>query len=84
MLALALLISACSSVDAFIALSFAGSFAPGALLTFLVFGPMVDLKSLLLLGATLERRVVLTLASLAALLSLAAGVAINLVVGRMA
>jgi uncharacterized membrane protein YraQ (UPF0718 family) len=84
MLALASLISACSSVDAFIALSFAGSFAPGALLAFLVFGPMIDLKSLLLLGATLERRVVVALAGSAALLSLAVGVAINLLAGGLA
>lgn len=81
MLALALLISACSSVDAFIALSFAGSFAPGALLAFLVFGPMIDLKSLLMLDATLERRAVAALAGLAALLSLLIGVGLNLLSG---
>jgi uncharacterized membrane protein YraQ (UPF0718 family) len=48
MLALAVVLSVCSTVDAFIALAFAGTFTAGSLLAFLVFGPMVDIKSTLL------------------------------------
>ena len=35
-------------VDAFVALAFAGTFNSGALLAFLVFGPMIDIKSTLM------------------------------------
>jgi uncharacterized membrane protein YraQ (UPF0718 family) len=49
MLVFAVVISVCSSVDAFIALSYAGTFTTGSLLAFLVFGPMIDLKSIWML-----------------------------------
>jgi uncharacterized membrane protein YraQ (UPF0718 family) len=41
---LALIVSVCSSVDAFLALGFAAQITPGALLAFLLLGPVVDLK----------------------------------------
>ncbi|MFN6132143.1 MAG: permease [Synechococcaceae cyanobacterium] len=41
---LALVVSVCSSVDAFLALGFAAQITPGALLAFLLLGPVVDLK----------------------------------------
>ena len=46
MMMLAGLISICSTVDSFFALSFAATFTSGSLLAFLVFGPMFDLKSI--------------------------------------
>ena len=49
LMALAVVLSICSTVDSFVALSFVGTFAPGALLAFLVFGPMIDIKSALML-----------------------------------
>jgi uncharacterized membrane protein YraQ (UPF0718 family) len=53
-------ISVCSSADAFIAVSFASSFSRGALLAFMVFGPMVDVKNtLMLLNAFKPRFVIL-------------------------
>ena len=63
---LAVLLSVCSTVDAFVALSFAGSFNAGALLAFLAFGPMVDLKSILMYGTVLRRPVVALLVVLCA------------------
>ena len=45
---MAVVISVCSSVDAFLALGFAAQITPGALLAFLVLGPVVDLKFCLL------------------------------------
>ena len=48
MLALAVLLSICSTVDAFVALGFVGTFSFGSILSFLVFGPMVDIKSILM------------------------------------
>ncbi|MGD1849348.1 MAG: permease [Cyanophyceae cyanobacterium] len=45
MMVLAAAISICSTVDAFFALSFSGTFTSGSLLAFLTFGPMIDLKA---------------------------------------
>jgi uncharacterized membrane protein YraQ (UPF0718 family) len=45
MQALAYVLSVCSTVDAFLALSFVNVFPAGSILAFLVFGAMVDLKS---------------------------------------
>ena len=47
---LALVVSVCSSVDAFLALGFAEQITPGALLAFLLLGPVIDLKSVSLLS----------------------------------
>lgn len=78
LMALAFVLSICSTVDAFIAVGFANAFMPGALLAFLVFGPMVDIKSAMLYGATFRPRTVALLLALPAALTLLAGVAINL------
>ncbi|QHT59998.1 permease [Paenibacillus lycopersici] len=58
MMAAGFVLSLCSTSDAFVASSLQGVFGPGALLAFLVFGPMVDFKSLLLLFATFRSKVV--------------------------
>lgn len=68
---LALVVSVCSSVDAFLALGFAAQVTPGALLAFLLLGPVIDLKSLSLYGRILRPRalaVTLVAVSLAVLL----------------
>ena len=58
MIALAVVLSICSTVDAFIALAFAGIFGVGPVLAFLVFGPMIDIKSTLMLLGVFQRRAV--------------------------
>ncbi|NBD26235.1 permease [Paenibacillus glycinis] len=58
MMAAGFALSLCSTSDAFVASSFHGIFGPGALLAFLVFGPMVDVKSLLLLFAAFRSKIV--------------------------
>jgi uncharacterized membrane protein YraQ (UPF0718 family) len=78
MMALAVVLSICSTVDAFVALSFVGSFAPPALLAFLVFGPLIDLKSTLMFTAAFRRRIVVGIVALTALLVLGAGVALQM------
>ena len=55
---LAFVISVCSTVDAFVALSFVGTFTPASILAFLVFGPMVDIKSSLMFASIFRPRVV--------------------------
>ena len=56
LMALAVVISVCSSVDAFLALSFAAQVTPGALRAFLLLGPVIDLKLVGLLGRLLRPR----------------------------
>lgn len=77
---LAVVLSICSTVDAFVALAFVGSFLPGAILAFLVFGPMVDIKSVLMFGTTFRRRIVLAMTLLTFQMVLLAGVVVNLYV----
>lgn len=81
MMLLAFVLSVCSTVDAFLALSFANTFTTGSILAFLVFGPMVDIKSSLMFLGVFRRRTVLYLILLPFLLSLLMGVFINLNIG---
>lgn len=60
------LISICSTVDAFFALSFSATFTTGSLLAFLVFGPMIDLKSVGLLLSVFRPRIIFYLFAIAA------------------
>jgi uncharacterized protein len=78
MMALAFVLSVCSTVDAFLALSFVNTFTTGSILSFLVFGPMVDIKSALMFLSVFRRRVVFYLILLPFALSLLIGVFLNL------
>jgi uncharacterized membrane protein YraQ (UPF0718 family) len=64
MMGFAYILSLCSTSDAFVASSFAGTFTAGSLLTFLVFGPMLDFKNTLMLLSVFRGRFVLLLSSL--------------------
>lgn len=81
MMAVAYILSVCSTVDAFIALAFSSSFTTGSLLGFLVFGPMVDIKSSLLFLGVFRRRTVLYLILLPLALVAVIGVFWNVQVG---
>jgi uncharacterized membrane protein YraQ (UPF0718 family) len=78
---LAVVLSVCSTVDAFIALAFASSFTTGSVLAFLVFGPMVDIKSTLMFLTVLRRRAVVYLILLPLMMTLVATVFLNLHAG---
>ena len=69
----AVLLSVCSTVDAFLALAFLGLFHPGAVMAFLVFGPMIDIKSTLMLTTTFRKTTVSAMVVLAAVFSIIAG-----------
>ncbi len=58
MMTLSFILSLCSEADAFIASSFRTTFSTGSLLAFLVFGPMVDIKNLMMMLATFKKRLV--------------------------
>lgn len=81
MLVLGFVISICSSVDAFFALSYSGFVKNGALVTFLIAGPMVDIKSVSMLRATLTKKIIVWMCLLVALMSLAIGIALSLTLG---
>jgi uncharacterized membrane protein YraQ (UPF0718 family) len=75
---LAFVLSVCSTVDSFLALAFVGTFTTGSIISFLTFGPMVDIKSTLMFMGVFKRRTVFYLIILPFLMTLLAGVWINL------
>jgi uncharacterized membrane protein YraQ (UPF0718 family) len=77
MLGLAILLSICSTVDAFIALGFVGTFSFGSVLSFLVFGPMVDIKSIIMYAQVFKKRSVAYLVLIPFVISLLAGIIFN-------
>ena len=64
-------------MDAFVALGFVSSFSFGAVLSFLVFGPMVDIKSIMMYRQVFKPRAVLYLVLLPLLMSLLSGLVFN-------
>jgi len=78
MILLAFVLSVCSTVDAFLALAFVGTFTTGSILTFLTFGPMVDIKSTLMFMGVFKRRTVLYLILLPMLMTALLGIWLNL------
>jgi hypothetical protein len=79
LMALAFVIAICSNVDAFFILSFGSTFMPGAIVAFLVFGAMVDVKMLALLRTTFTTATLARLTVVVALASLALGLGVNLI-----
>lgn len=74
MMALAFVISICSSVDAFFALAYVGVFGPGPILAFLVAGPMVDIKMIALMKSTFRARTIAVIVAGVLLLTFITGV----------
>ncbi|MGB3294304.1 MAG: permease [Phormidesmis sp.] len=81
MLLLAVVVSICSTVDSFFALSFASTFTSGSLLAFLVFGPMIDLKNIGLLLTVFKGRAVFYLVALASMMTFVLTLFVNLYIG---
>lgn len=68
----------CANADAFVARAFAGVLSPGAQLSFMVLGGMLDLKNLLLFGASFRRRFVILVAGAAVSIAFLAGLVLDL------
>jgi len=79
MMVLAFVIAVCSNVDAFFILPFANTFMPGSIVTFLVFGPIIDIKMLAILRTTFTTRVLVQLTVVVGLLSALVGLVVNYV-----
>lgn len=75
---LAFVLSVCSTVDAFLSLAFVNTFTAGSILGFLVFGPMVDIKSMLMFTSVFRPRIVAYLVVLPFLMVTLIAVFINL------
>lgn len=71
MMGLAFLLSLCSTSDAFVAQSFLTTFSAGSLIAFMVFGPMLNLKGLMMMLAVFKTRFVAIVGSLVFVLVLA-------------
>lgn len=78
MIALAMIVSICSNVDSFFALSFASTFTPGSIVAFLLVGPLVDVKMLALLKTTFRTKVLAGLVAIVVLFAVAVGGVVNL------
>jgi uncharacterized membrane protein YraQ (UPF0718 family) len=78
LMGLAFVIAICSTVDAFFILSLGSLFTPGAIVAFLVFGPMIDIKMLALLRTTFTASTLILLTTVVALLTAVIGLAVNL------
>jgi uncharacterized membrane protein YraQ (UPF0718 family) len=78
LMALAFVLSVCSTVDAFLALTFVNTFTGGAILGFLVFGPMVDIKTSLMFLRVFRRRTVVYLILLPLMMTMLIAVFVNL------
>jgi uncharacterized membrane protein YraQ (UPF0718 family) len=81
MMILAAIVSICSTVDAFFALSFAATFTSGSLLAFLVFGPTIDLKAIGLILTIFQKRAVIYMFLITALLTFLSCLFINFQIG---
>ncbi|TVX96510.1 permease [Cohnella terricola] len=68
MMGLGFILSLCSTSDAFVAQSFVTSFSGGALIAFMVFGPMINLKGVLMMSAVFKTKFVALLVSLVVIL----------------
>lgn len=77
MMGFAFILSICSTSDAFVASSFLSTFSVGSLLTFLVFGPMLDFKGTLMLLSVFKSKFVLFLFIAVALCVLTGSMAIG-------
>lgn len=80
LMALAFVVSICSNVDAFFVLSFGSTFMPGAIVAFLVFGAMIDIKMLALLRTTFTIGTLARIALVVALCCIVLGFGVNLIV----
>jgi hypothetical protein len=81
MLGLAGTVSICSNVDAFFALGYSTTFTTGSILAFLVFGPMIDIKSLFMLNTIFRVRGIVWITVLTAELTFLLTLFYNLNVG---
>ena len=80
MMVLAMTVAICSNVDAFFALSFLSTFSSGALIAFLLVGPLVDIKMLAIMRTTFTARTLAGIVGVVVLAAFAIGIGVNVFV----
>lgn len=79
MILIGFIISICSNVDAFFALAYAGIFKYGALVAFMLAGPLVDIKVIAMLKGTYTLKAISVISVSAIVLSFIIGVGLSYV-----
>ena len=69
MMILAAIVSICSTVDSFFALSFAATFTNSSLLAFLIFGPTIDIKAIGLMASVFKPKIIIYIFAIVAQLT---------------
>lgn len=77
MILFAFIISICSNVDAFVALPYASTFTLGSIVSFLVFGPMIDMKILTMLRSSFKLKLLIFITVFVTLFSILIGLIVN-------
>ncbi|MBS1673525.1 MAG: permease [Actinobacteria bacterium] len=77
MIALAISVAICSNVDSFFALAFVSTFSPGAIVAFLLVGPLVDFKMIALMRTTFTARTLAGIVAIVILCGFALGIGVN-------
>lgn len=80
MMALAMTVAICSNIDAFFALSFASTFSSGAIVAFLLVGPLVDVKMLALMRTTFTTRTLIGIVAVVLCAAFSIGIGVNVFV----
>ncbi len=81
MIILAFVLSVCSEADAFIASAFTLSFTSGSVIAFLVLGPMLDIKNILMLIGNFKKEFVLKLSIYIVLVTFVSSTLFNILGG---
>jgi uncharacterized protein len=71
------LLSVCSTSDAFIARGFASGFGVGSIVSFLVAGPMIDIKNLITMMSYFNRRFIIVVSASIWIFSIASGLLLS-------
>lgn len=81
MIILAFILSVCSEADAFIASTFSLTFTKGSVIAFLVLGPMIDIKNILMLLGSFKKEFVIRLSIYIVLVTFVSSVLFNILGG---
>jgi uncharacterized membrane protein YraQ (UPF0718 family) len=81
MMILAFVLSICSEADAFVAKTFLGQFTVGSVTAFLILGPMVDIKNVVMLSSAFKKKFVVELVIYIVLVTLFVGYVVNVLSG---
>ena len=79
MLTLAFVLSLCSEADAFIARTFLGQFTTGSIVGFLILGPMIDIKNVMMLSGSFNAKFVIRLVGLVFIVCFALSMLVNFI-----